>query len=99
MGIVTSILNMNDIKDAQKMKSLGTIQEIKVSFLPSDPQYVKTGSNGQPIAITIKISGGTKIIIDGEEYEVLGEEGGKPLVTSEPSIIDKGSVQTWVKKS
>lgn len=99
MGTVNSILNMNDIKDAQKMKSLGTIQEIKVSFLPSDPQYVKVGSNGQPIAITIKISGGTKIIIDGEEYEVLGEEGGKPLVTSEPSIIDKGSVQTWVKKS
>lgn len=99
LGTVTSILNMDDIKDAQKMKSLGTIQEIKVSFLPSDPQYVKVGSNGKPIAITIKIMGGTKIVIDGEEYEVLGEEGGKPLVTSEPSIIDKGSVQTWVKKS
>jgi len=99
MGTVTSILNMNDIKDAQKMKSLGTIQEIKVSFLPSDPQHVKVGSNGQPLQITIKIIGGTKIVIDGEEYKVLGEGGGKPLVTSEPSIIDKGSVQTWVKKS
>lgn len=99
MGTVTSILNMDDIKDAQKMKSLGTIQEIKVSFLPSDPQHVKVGSNGQPLQIPIKISGGTKIVIDGEEYKVLGEGGGKPLVTSEPSIIDKGSVQTWVKKS
>jgi hypothetical protein len=51
----------------------------------------------KPFIVTIK--SGTKILIDGEEYSVLGPEGKKPLITSEPRIIKSESVQTWVQKN
>ena len=98
MGNITAILNMKEIEDAQKIKSLGDIKEIKVAFLPENPEYIKKGSDGNPLQIPLKIVEGSKIIIDNIGYTVLGEAGNKPLITSEPSIISKGSVQTWVKR-
>jgi hypothetical protein len=98
MGTITAILNMKEIEDAQKIKSLGDIKEIKVAFLPEDKKHIKTGSDGNPLQIPLKLVDGSKMIIDDVTYIILGEDGNKPLITSEPSIINKGSVQTWVKK-
>jgi len=98
MGTITAILNMKEIEDAQKIKGLGDIKEIKVAFLPSSPEHIKKGSDGKPLQIPLKLVDGSKIIIDGVTYIILGEAGNKPLITSEPSIINKGSVQTWVKR-
>jgi hypothetical protein len=106
MGRVKSILNIKEIQNFQKLKSLSEIKEIKISFLPEDQRYMKKneegeivrGADGNPLQFTLKIVEGSKIIIDDIEYTVLGEAGGKPLITSEPSILNKGSVQTWVKR-
>jgi hypothetical protein len=46
--------------------------------------------------IPVTLKSGSRIKIDDVGYTIIGPEGGKPLVTSEPSIINKGSVQTWV---
>jgi hypothetical protein len=89
---------MKEIQNFQKLKSLSEIKEIKVAFLPEDEKHIKKGSDGNPLQITLKIVEGSKIIIDGIGYTVLGESGDKPLITSEPSILNKGSVQTWVKR-
>jgi hypothetical protein len=97
MGRVISIMNMDDIKAAQKFKAMGEIVEIKVAFIPDAP-HAKTGSNGLPLQIPVRIISGSKIIIGGAMYGVLGKGGDKPLVTSEPSILEKDSVQTWVKR-
>jgi hypothetical protein len=98
MGRIKAILNMKEIQNFQKLKSLSEIKEIKVAFLPEDEKHIKKGSDGNPLQITLKIVEGSKIIIDGIGYTVLGESGDKPLITSEPSILNKGSVQTWVKR-
>lgn len=98
MGRVKSILNMKEIQNFQKLKSLAEIKEIKVAFLPEDEKHIKKGSDGNPLQITLKIVEGSKIIIDDIEYTVLGEAGGKPLITSEPSVLNNGNVQTWVKR-
>jgi hypothetical protein len=42
-----------------------------------------------------KIKKGTKLIIDGNLYEIPED---KSIVTSEPSIIKRGHVQLWVRR-
>ena len=112
MGTIVSILNIKEIQNFQKLKSLAEIKEIKVSFLIANPEEAIRGlrgadgeplkvaldADGNPLPITLKIVQGSKIIINGTEYIVLGEVGNKPLITSEPAILNNGDVQTWVKR-
>ena len=98
IGFVTKITNINEIKDRQKTGDLEKVEAIKVGFLPIDKsQRIIIDGVEKPFIVTIK--SGTKILIDGEEYSVLGPEGKKPLITSEPRIIKSESVQTWVQKN
>jgi len=96
-GIIKDITNFNEIKDKQKTGDLGKVEGIKVSFLPVDKsqRFIK---DGREIPFSLTIKSGSRIKIDGEEYLVLGPEKGKALVTSEPSIIKLGKVQTWVQR-
>jgi len=96
-GIIKDITNFNEIKDKQKTGDLGKVEGIKVSFLPTNKSQRFT-KDGREIPFSLTIKSGTRIKIDGEEYLVLGPEKGKALVTSEPSIIKLGKVQTWVQR-
>jgi hypothetical protein len=96
-GVVKDITNFNEIKDKQKTGDLGKVEGIKVSFLPTDKSQRFT-KDGREIPFSLTIKSGSRIKIDGEEYLVLGPEKGKSLVTSEPSIIKMGKVQTWVQR-
>jgi hypothetical protein len=97
-GKVQEITNMGEIKDKQKASSLADIAGIKLSFLPAKKEE-RIVSNGREIPFVSTLKPGSIIEIDGIEYTILGPEGGKPLVTSEPSIIKSGKVQTWVERS
>jgi len=97
-GKIQEITNIGEIKDKQKTGSLNEVSGIKLSFLPlnKDERFI---SNGREIPFVSTLKGGSIVEIDGIEYSVLGPEGGKPLVTSEPSIIKSGKVQTWVQRT
>lgn len=97
LGVISEIINMTEIKDAQKIKSLDSVKEIKVKFIPSDPKNRKFSADGKILAIPITLKDGSIISIKGKSYKILGPTGGKPLITSEPSIINVGNVQTWVE--
>jgi hypothetical protein len=97
IGSVTEIINIGEIKDKQKTGDLEKIEGIKVGFLPMDKSQ-RIIIDGEEKAFRITIKSGSKILIDGEEYSVLGPEGGRPLVTSEPEIINKNRAQTWVQR-
>ena len=104
---------MEDIKKAQRTKSLSGIQDIKVRFLPYEPekvgmkddQYKKEqekytrNDSGEILPVTISLKDGSIFISDGVKYKILGPTKGKPLVTAEPSIINAGNVQTWVQET
>jgi hypothetical protein len=96
-GIIKDITNFSEIKDRQKTGDLGKVEGIKVSFLPTNKSQRFT-KDGREIPFSLTIKSGSRIKIDGEEYLVLGPEKGKALVTSEPSIIKLGKVQTWVQR-
>ena len=96
-GIIKDITNFSEIKDKQKTGDLGKVEGIKVSFLPTNKSQRFT-KDGREIPFSLTIKSGSRIKIDGEEYLVLGPEKGKALVTSEPSIIKLGKVQTWVQR-
>lgn len=96
-GEIKEITNMGDIKDKQKIGSLSDIEGIKLSFLPSDKDQ-RIVSNGREIPFVSTVKSGSRISLNGKEYVVLGPDGGKPLITSEPSIINSGRVQTWVEE-
>jgi hypothetical protein len=96
-GEIKEITNMGDIKDKQKIGSLSSVEGIKLSFLPSKKED-RIVSNGKEIPFVSTVKPGSRINLNGKEYVVLGPEGGKPLVTSEPSIINAGRVQTWVEE-
>jgi len=101
-GTVDEIINIKDIEDAQKLKSLDSIQEIKIKFLPENPEYQKVGIDQQTkkeviLRIPIRLTDNSIVVIDGTKYKILGPSNGKPLITAEPSIINAGSVQTWVE--
>ena len=89
---------MGEIKDKQKASSLADIAGIKLSFLPAKKEE-RIISNGREIPFVSTLKPGSIVEIDGVEYTILGPEGGKPLVTSEPSIIKSGKVQTWVERA
>jgi hypothetical protein len=97
-GRIQEITNMGEIKDKQKAGNLSDVAGVKLSFLPSNKEE-RIISNGREIPFVSTLKPGSVVEIDGVEYSVLGSEGGKPLVTSEPSIINSGKVQTWVQKS
>lgn len=97
-GKIQEITNMSEIKDKQKIGSLSDVDGIKLKFLPLDQSHWVKNSEGKIVPYQSTLKGGSKIGIDGIEYIVLGPEGGKPLVTSEPSIINSGRVQTWVER-
>ena len=97
-GRIGEITNMGEIKDKQKSGSLSEVEGIKVSFLPSRKED-RIVSNGREIPFVSTLKSGSRINIDGIPYVVLGPQGGKPLVASEPSIINAGKVQTWVEES
>jgi hypothetical protein len=96
-GEIKEITNMGDIKDKQKIGSLSSVEGIKLSFLPSKKED-RIVSNGREIPFVSTVKPGSRINLNGKEYIVLGPEGGKPLVTSEPSIINADRVQTWVEE-
>ena len=96
-GVIKEITNMGEIKDKQKTGSLADVEGIKLSFLPSKKED-RIVSNGREIPFVSTVKTGSRINLNGKEYVVLGPEGGKPLVTSEPSIINSGKVQTWVEE-
>ena len=96
-GTIKEITNMGEIKDKQKTGSLSDVSGIKLSFLPSNKEE-RFISGGREIPYASTLKGGSKIELDGVEFLVLGPEGGKPLVASEPSIINLGKVQTWVER-
>ena len=112
-GRILDIFNMEDIKKAQRTKSLSGIQDIKVRFLPYEPekvgmkddQYKKEqekytrNDSGEILPVTISLKDGSIFISDGVKYKILGPTKGKPLVTAEPSIINAGNVQTWVQET
>jgi len=97
-GKIKEITNMSEIKDKQKSSSLGDIAGIKLSFLPTNKEE-RIISNGREIPFASTLKPGSIIEIDGVEYTILGPEGGKPIVTSEPSIIKSNKVQTWVQRT
>ena len=96
-GVIKEITNMGEIKDKHKIGSLPEVTGIKLSFLPSKKEE-RFVSNGREIPYVSTLKGGSRIELDGDEFQVLGPEGGKPLVASEPSIINSGKVQTWVER-
>lgn len=96
-GTIKEITNMGEIKDKQKSGSLSDVEGIKLSFLPLNKEE-RIVSNGREIPFVSTVKSGSRINLDGREFTVLGPEGGKPLVTSEPSIINSGRVQTWVEE-
>ena len=97
-GKIGEITNMGEIKDKQKTGSLSEVEGIKLSFLPSRKED-RIVSNGREIPFVSTLKSGSRISIDGIGYVVLGSQGGKPLVASEPSIIKSGKVQTWVEEA
>ena len=97
MGTISEIINTTEIKDAQKSKSLDLIREIKVKFVPSATENRKFTTDGRILAIPITLKEGSIISIKGKNYKILGQMEGKPLITSEPSIINAGNIQTWVE--
>ncbi len=97
LGKILEITNINEIKDKQKTGSLSDIAGIKLSFLPIEKEK-KVISNGKEIPFVSTLKSGSIIEIDEIEYLILGPEEGKPLITSEPSIIKSGKVQTWVQR-
>jgi hypothetical protein len=97
-GNIGEITNMGEIKDKQKTGSLSEVEGIKVSFLPTRRED-RIVSNGREIPFVSTLKSGSRISIDGIAYVVLGPQGGKPLVASEPSIIKSGKVQTWVEEA
>lgn len=98
-GRIIDILNIKDIQTAQKAKNLDKIKEIKIQFVPDSEEHRKFGPDGKVLAIPITLTDKSVLGIDGVKYKVLGPSGSKPLVTSEPSILDKGSVQTWLEET
>ena len=112
-GRILEIINFGDIKKAQKTKSLPGIQDIKVRFLPYEPEKgvmkddeykkeqekYKRSESGEILPVTISLKDGSIFISDGVKYKILGPTKGKPLVTAEPSIINAGKVQTWVQET
>jgi len=99
LGKIQEILNIGEIKDAQKAKNLDRIKEIKLRFIPELEKDRKYGSDGKVLAIPITLTENSIITIKDIKYKILGAAGNKPLVTSEPSIINSGSVQTWVEET
>lgn len=98
-GRIIDILNIKDIQTAQKAKNLDKVKEIKIKFVPDLEEHKKFGPDGKVLAIPITLTDKSVIGVDGVKYKILGPSGSKPLVTSEPSILDKGSVQTWVEET
>jgi hypothetical protein len=98
MGKVDSIINILDIQKAQKIKNIPSIKEVKIGFIPKDVSAQKVTSDGRILAVPITLKPGSKILIDGNLYRLRGQEGEGSMITSEPSIIDKGMVQFWVEK-
>lgn len=98
-GKIQEILNIGEIKDAQKAKNLDRIKEIKIRFIPDSEDHRKYGADGKVLAIPITLTDGSIFTLKGVKYKILGPAGNKPLVTSEPSIINAGSVQTWVEET
>jgi hypothetical protein len=98
-GTILEIMNIKEIEDAQKAKNLEKVKEIKVRFVPDLEKDRKYTSDGKVLAIPVTLTEGSFVEIEGTRYKILGASGNKPLVTSEPSIIQKGSVQTWVEET
>jgi len=98
MGTVDSIINILDIQTAQKAKNIPAMKEVKIGFIPSDPANRRLTSDGRILAVPITLKPGSKIEIDGTLYRIRGQEGEGSMITSEPSIIEKGMVQLWVEK-
>ena len=99
LGKIQEILNIGEIKDAQKSKNLDRVKEIKIRFIPELEKDRKYGSDGNVLAVPITLTENSIITIKDIKYKILGAAGNKPLVTSEPSIINSGSVQTWVEET
>ena len=98
-GKIEEIINIGEIRDKQKIASLSDVDSIKLKFLPLDKSnWVKRGESPMPIPYQPSLRGGSVIGIEGEEYTILGPKEGKPLITSEPSIINSGRIQTWVER-
>ncbi len=94
------------MKEEGKIRTIGVsnanldqIKEIKIKFVPESIEHRKFGPDGKVLAIPITLTDKSVIGMDGVNYKILGSSGSKPLVTSEPSILDKGRVQTWVEET
>jgi hypothetical protein len=98
-GKIKEIINISEIKDAQKAKNLDKIKEIKIKFIPDSEDYRKISSDGKVLAIPVTLTDGSIFTIKNVMYKILGPSGNKPLITSEPSIINAGSIQTWAEET
>jgi hypothetical protein len=99
LGRIKEILNIEEIKKAQKGKNLDKIKEIKIKFVPELEKDRRYGSNGEVLAVPIILTENTIVTINGINYKILGPSKNKPLVTPEPSIINSGGVQSWVEET
>lgn len=97
-GKIQKIINIGEIKDAQKAKNLDKIKEIKIGFVPDSEKYRKVSSDGKVLAIPVTLTDGSIFTIKNVMYKILGPSGNKPLITSEPKIINAGSIQTWAEE-
>lgn len=95
-GKIQEIVNLPEIKEKQKMKSIKDLKEIKLSFLPH------SDVRGVPYIVTLKEM--SKIGFSGAEYEVVGKGErnimGKSysMISSNPSSINEGKIQIRVRK-
>lgn len=94
MGTIDSILNMNQIKSLSDLKDLPSLEFVEVQFNATN-EADRITVNDRVIPFKPKIKKGTRLIIDGNLYEIPED---KSIVTSEPSIIKKGHVQLWVRR-
>jgi len=99
-GVVRGIMNIKEIQNLQKFKSINELKEIKILFsvdptlLTEEQREKLVKPDGSVTPVTITLTQGSLINIDGTAYTISKD---KPLVTSEPSIINQGNVQIWVE--
>ena len=94
LGKITEIRNLQQIKDLRKFDSLSDLEVLEIGFIPNDVNLRKFRSDGTPLEFTIKLKPESTLSIDGTAYRIPKE---KPMVTSEPSIINQGNVQIWAE--
>lgn len=94
IGKITEIKNIQQIKDLRKFDNLSDLEILEIGFIPNDPGLRKLKSDGTPIEFIVKLKPESALSIDGTAYRIPKE---KPMVTSEPSIINQGNVQIWAE--